>query len=323
MIRVSEDTYLGDIIASNGKNTKNIANRIQKGHGKITEIMTMLETTPLGPHYFKTALLLRESLFLNSILTNADIWVGVTSDEIKQFEDLDLIFLRKFLKTPFSVPAEAVYLELGCINIGTMIKARRCNYLHYLVKQRESTMLNSFFMAQWKYPTTNDWTEQVKTDLTDFGLPTDLDLIKAKSTFSFNALVKRKSIEYAFFSYLEKKQNHSKLDNLFYRGLNLQKYLCDEKLTCSQAQVVFSFRTRMAIFSENYPGRDGTKVCPLCENHLDLQKFSFQCSKVTENIELRGSYSNIFSENIQLETVETIERISKFRKEYIEERTLK
>ena len=79
----------------------------------------------------------------------------------------------------------------------------------------------------------------------------------------------------------------------------------------------------MANFSENYPGRDGTKVCPLCENHLDLQKFSFQCSKVTENIELRGSYSNIFSENIQLETVETIERISKFRKEYIEERTLK
>ena len=61
MIHVSEDTYLGDIIASNGKNTKNIANRIQKGHGKITEIMTILETTPLGPHYFKTALLLRES----------------------------------------------------------------------------------------------------------------------------------------------------------------------------------------------------------------------------------------------------------------------
>ena len=49
----------------------------------------------------------------NSILTNADIWVGLTSEEIKQFENLDLILLRKFLKTPFSVPAEAVYLELG------------------------------------------------------------------------------------------------------------------------------------------------------------------------------------------------------------------
>jgi hypothetical protein len=127
-------SLLGDIIASNGKNTKNIANRIQKGHGKITEIMTILEKTPLGPHFFKTALLLRESLFLNSSLTNADIWVGFTSEEVKQFEDLDSILLRKF---------------------------------------------------------------------------------QEKSTYSFNAMVKRKSIEYALFSYLEKKENHSKLDNLF------------------------------------------------------------------------------------------------------------
>ena len=88
MIHVTEDTYLGDIISSDGRNTKNITSRIHKGHGKITEIMTILETTPLGPHYFKTALLLRESLFLNSILTNADIWVGLTNEEIKQFEDL-------------------------------------------------------------------------------------------------------------------------------------------------------------------------------------------------------------------------------------------
>ena len=71
----------------------------------------------------------------------------------------------------------------------------------------------------------------------------------------------------------------------------------------------------MANFSENYPGRDGTKVCPLCENHLDLQKFSFQCNRVTEKVQIRGSYSNIFSENIQLETVETIEKISSTRTE--------
>jgi hypothetical protein len=42
---------------------------------------------------------------------------------------------------------------------------------------------------------------------------------------------------------------------------------------------------------------------------------------VTEKNEIRGSYSIIFSKHIQLETVETIERISKFRKEYIEEIT--
>ena len=73
----------------------------------------------------------------------------------------------------------------------------------------------------------------------------------------------------------------------------------------------------MAKFSENYLGKNGKKVSPLCENHMDLKKFSFQCSKVTENVKICVSYSNIFSENIQTETVETIEKTSKFRNEYI------
>ena len=126
-----------------------------------------------------------------------------------------------------------------------------------------------------------------------------------------------------FYCYLEKKEIHSKLDNLFYRELKLQNYFYDEEVTCSQAQVIFSFRTRMSNFSENYPGREGTKGCPLCQNHLDLQKLSFQCSVVKDSVEIRGSYSNIFSENIQLETVQTIEQITKFRTEYLQERTIK
>ena len=144
MSHVTEATYLGDIISSDGTNTKNINSRIGKGNGKITEIMDMLEAAPLGGHYFKTALLLRESMFINSILTNSDVWVGLKKEEIKQLEDLDLILLRNFLVTPFSVPAEAVYLELGCLNLETIIKSRRCNFLHSLLKQDESSMAYKF-----------------------------------------------------------------------------------------------------------------------------------------------------------------------------------
>ena len=148
MGHVSEVTYLGDIISGDGRNTKNIRARIAKGHGKINDIMNILEKTSLGHDYIKIALLLRESLFLNSILTNCDVWVGLTKTEIEELEDLDLVLLRKFLQTPFSVPVEAIYLELGCLNVETIIKSRRLTYLHYLVKQDESSMLFKFFLAQ-------------------------------------------------------------------------------------------------------------------------------------------------------------------------------
>ena len=102
--------------------------------------------------------------------------------------------IRKILNTPFSVPAEAVYLELGCLNIETIIKSRRLNYLHYLVKQDESSMLQQFFMAQWKYPVNkNEWTEQVKIDLVDFGFQVDLEKVKEKSKNSIKSQIKIKA----------------------------------------------------------------------------------------------------------------------------------
>ena len=92
-------------------------------------------------------------MFLNSVLTNAEVWYGLEKRDIKQLEDLDLILLRKFLNTPFSVPAEAVYLELGCQNIETIIKSRRLNYLHYLVKRSPDEMLHKFLSSGLALPT--------------------------------------------------------------------------------------------------------------------------------------------------------------------------
>ena len=216
MSHVSEDTYLGDVISNDGRNTKNINSRIGKGLGKITEIMNMLEKVSLGHEYFKIALLLRESLFLNSILTNADIWYGLDKTDIKRLEDLDLSLLRKFLNVPYTVPAEAVYLELGCLNIETILKARRLVYLHYLLKQEESSMVYKVFITQWKYPATkNEWTEQVKIDLNDFGFSDDLSEIRTISANSFKNCVKKKAKEYAFYRYLQKTEVNQNLKICF------------------------------------------------------------------------------------------------------------
>ena len=162
MIEVDFDTYLGDIVSGDGRNTRNVKNRIGKGLGIISDIINILEKVTLGEHYFATALLLRESLFLNGILTNAEVWYGLKPTEIKELEDLDCILMRKILKTKSSTPKESLYLELGCVNIETTIKARRLNFLHYLVSRKKTEMLYQFFEAQWNYPVHNDWTVTIQ-----------------------------------------------------------------------------------------------------------------------------------------------------------------
>ena len=107
--------------------------------------MTILENVTFGEHYFSTAVLLRESLFLSSVLSSADIWYNLSTTDIKQLEDLDLSLIRKILCAPISVPVEALYLELGVLNIETLVKIKKVNYLQDLVKTNPEEMLHTFF----------------------------------------------------------------------------------------------------------------------------------------------------------------------------------
>ena len=86
---VDSDTYLGDIIASNGKNTLNIENRVAKGLGIVSQIMDLLKNTSFGIHYFEIAALLRESMFVNGLLTNCEVWHGLTEGEVTKLEEVD------------------------------------------------------------------------------------------------------------------------------------------------------------------------------------------------------------------------------------------
>ena len=81
---------MGDIISSDGKNSKNIEHGISKGIGIICQIMHILDTISFGEHYIDVALLFRESMFLNGVMTNSEIWYNVTEAEIQEFDNIDL-----------------------------------------------------------------------------------------------------------------------------------------------------------------------------------------------------------------------------------------
>jgi hypothetical protein len=178
---VLEDTYLGDVVQADGKNTSNIQNRVSKGLGKISQIMNILETVSFGNCYYQIALNLREAIFLNGILTNADSWYNVTKGEIEQLEMVDRLLLRRILGVPTSTSNEALYLETGCLDIETIVKGMRLKFLHSLVNQDKNCMLYKFFIAQWENPVTGDWVLQVKNDLSDFGLSHDLSSLEART----------------------------------------------------------------------------------------------------------------------------------------------
>ena len=313
--KVSEAVYLGDVIRQDGKNTSNIRNRVKKGLGIVSRIMDVLKTISFGHKYFEIARTLREAELINGILTNAEVWYGIKQNEVEELEEVDKLFLRRVLGAPESTCIESLYLELGVVPIRVIIKARRVTYLHYLSKLEENQMLAKVFKTQWKYPAKDDWTVQVKEDLKDFGIKMDLVEIRKKSSYSFKIFVKVKSKEYALEHLLKLKSKHSKMENLDYVELELQKYLKTKDITVQEAKNLYRFRTRVAKFGENMKSNlNVTITCPLCQVQPDTQEHSvMQCSVIKTKVKVKGSYKDIFMDDVPVDMARTLMEIMELR----------
>ena len=317
MEAVQEDMYLGDIISSDGKNKKNVEKRISKGLGIITQIMNLLEIISFGSHYIEIALLLRESMFINGILFNAEVWYGFTSTEIGEFEKLDRLLLRRILGAPVSTPQEALYLELGIMPIDMVIKVRRVMYLHSLLRRNEDEMLSKFFMMQYNNPVKGDWTETVRADLKELNITENFMDIRSKTKEAFKKHVKQKARDVALEQLLDKKSKHSKMKNLEYTELKMQKYFQETQFTKEQTHFIFKFRTRMAPFGENYRGGRDEIPCPACGKHRDSQALLVKCEVFQKHFNSCIDIQNIYTDNIDKETVETLEEAMIIRNNFI------
>ena len=97
---VSDEKYLGDIISKDGKNSKNIKARVARAKGSVKQIMEILDNICFGPYQFQVALILRNSLFLSSLMFNSEAWYNVSSSDIDELEKADEILLRKVFRMP-------------------------------------------------------------------------------------------------------------------------------------------------------------------------------------------------------------------------------
>ena len=67
---------LGDLFHSSGKSRHNILERSTKAYAIFAEIKAILNDVPLGKYRVEAGLHLRQSMFLNGVLFNSEVWQG-------------------------------------------------------------------------------------------------------------------------------------------------------------------------------------------------------------------------------------------------------
>ena len=89
-----EEKYLGEIISKEN-------------------ILNLLDGIPFGKFYHEVAIILRNSLFVSSVLYSSKVWYNLTKAELNLLENVDVDVLRGILKTSKLTPKEMLFLEFS------------------------------------------------------------------------------------------------------------------------------------------------------------------------------------------------------------------
>ena len=99
--------------------------------------------------------------------------------------------MRKVLGCPSKKPKHLMFLELGWLPLRFIIKARRLNFLKYILNQNQTLLVKQVFNEQKLNPKRGDWVKDVEKDLKKLKICLTYDEITSMSKSSFKTLVKK------------------------------------------------------------------------------------------------------------------------------------
>ena len=125
-------------------------------------------------------------------------------------------------------------------------------FLHYILNQKQDSLIFKFFKAQLENPVKGDWSEQLKSDISEIDLKLTMEEISILSKESFRTKLKKAINKAAFKWLMKEKENKSKLKDLNYEKLEMQNYLGINDLETIEKKFLFLLRTRMLDIKSNF-----------------------------------------------------------------------
>ena len=245
MQKTSCIVYLGDSIVTSGSCEETLRARELKAIGFISQITSILKSVSLGMFFFQTALILRESIFINGILTNVESWNFISEKGYKILEDSDVrlfseIFGSKSNRVLF-------YIETGKIPIRFTIAKRRLMYLWHLLSRKESELISKVYHIQKLKQTSKDWYQMICQEKQKYAIHLSDREIQEMSKTKYKKLVNESVNKFAYSRLVKTASEQSKcrdiVKNINIENISIQKYLVTEELYQEEKQLLFNLRS--------------------------------------------------------------------------------
>ena len=287
MKKSTECSYLGDILSTSGSMNATIESRRQKGVGICSQITGMVNGLSLGHYYFKISFLFRETMLVNGILTNAEVWYPVSDAQLEVLENIDLMLIRKIVKGHSKTAKEALFLETGLMPLKFICMKRRLMYLHTIVSRESIELTRRFYEVQKSIYTKNDWFQLVQQNKVELMINYTDEEISKMSKDKFRIIVNRSVENFALAHLNTVASGHSKSLNLIKHRLVKESYFEDHRFSKSDSELLLALRTRMVKdikrnFSTQY--NNNNIACDLCHVQVDCQEHLLSCDELRKHV---------------------------------------
>ena len=139
--QVKTATYLGDVVSEDGSIDATIDNRKIRSIGIISQISSVLNSISLGFFYMDIALTLRESMLVNGILTNSEVWYNTKEEHLRILENKDNELMRKIFDSHPKTASELYFIETAKLPLRFVISKRKFMYLWHILTRSEEKLI--------------------------------------------------------------------------------------------------------------------------------------------------------------------------------------
>ena len=321
MKTVKEATYLGDVISDNGSLDATIEERCNRSVGIITQISSLLSSVSLGNFHFDIAMVLRESQFINSIMTNSEIWHNVLKKHTDCLEQKDLDLFRKVLNAHSKTAAETFYLELGKYPLRYTWAKRRFMFLWQILHRDTDELVRKVYETQKLNHCKGDWFRIMQEERSKYGMLETDDEISKISEGKYRKMIDKKLHEHAIAHLKTLANTHSKSTKIAAEAFGKKDYFCDRRFTKEDVQLLFALRTKMIDCKSNFSNQYGNILtCRICHDidSVEDESHILLCKTInTEKYDV--CYSDVFGNtNEQYKVTQVFKKVLRKRKIYIE-----
>ena len=236
--------YLGDKLSNLGGHQLTIESRVAKAIGIKAQISSLLKSISLGFFHFEIAMILRESLFLNSILLNSETFYYINKKQMESLESSDISIMQSIFNSQRNTVREAYYLETGKIQIRYIIAKRRFMFLHHILTRDTSELINKVYHTQQLIKTKYDWYDLMQSEKNKYNIELSDAEISVMSKNKFKKYVELKVNKVAFETLMS--SDKSKVQNIIQftkqskdGRFKQQEYLRSTKLSTLEKQTIF------------------------------------------------------------------------------------